>query len=172
MLASVTGVFHFRWHLSVWKALIPLPVIIPDRKKKNKTKKPPSDQVFQHHLSTHNGLRGGNRFALIHTFKSLKSRSNRVYSRFSSTHCQKLGGGSPGTARSYLGVLEKGRDASDVQAEASRGASRSVNAGSEEGVVLLPRGHAPRAHQRRNPHTQGHAHVQAPAKHGPAPRCI
>lgn len=40
---------------------------------------------------------------------------------------------------SYLGVLEKSRDASDVQTEASRGASSSVNTGSEERVVLLLR---------------------------------
>lgn len=46
----------------------------------------------------------------------------------------------------YLRVLEESRDASDVQTEASRGASRSVNAGSEERVVLLLRAHASRAH--------------------------
>lgn len=45
----------------------------------------------------------------------------------------------------YLRVLEKSRDASDVQAEASRGASCSVNTGSEERVVLLPRRHTSRA---------------------------
>lgn len=50
------------------------------------------------------------------------------------------------SARSYLGVFEEGGDASDVQAEASRGASRSVNTAGEERLVLLPRAHAPRAH--------------------------
>lgn len=46
----------------------------------------------------------------------------------------------------YLRVLKKSGDASDVQAEASRSASCSVNTGSEERVVLLPRGHTSRAH--------------------------
>lgn len=55
-----------------------------------------------------------------------------------------------------------------MQTEASRGASRSVNTGSEERVVLLLRRDTSRAHQRGNPQTQGHARVQAPAKHGPA----
>lgn len=49
-------------------------------------------------------------------------------------------------ACSYLRVFEEGGDASDVQAEASRGASRAVNAAGEERLVLLPRAHAPRAH--------------------------
>lgn len=49
------------------------------------------------------------------------------------------------TTCSYLRVLEKSRDTSDVQTEASRGASCSVNTGSEERVVLLPRGHTSRA---------------------------
>lgn len=49
-------------------------------------------------------------------------------------------------ARSYLRVFEEGGDARDVQAEASRGASRSVNTAGEERLVLLPRAHAPRAH--------------------------
>lgn len=49
-------------------------------------------------------------------------------------------------ARSYLRVFEEGGDASDVQAEAARGASRSVNTAGEERLVLLPRAHAPRAH--------------------------
>lgn len=59
------------------------------------------------------------------------------------TPWQKLG--SPAAACSYLRVLEESGDAGDVQAEASRGASRSVNAGSEERVVLLPRAHTSRA---------------------------
>lgn len=46
---------------------------------------------------------------------------------------------------SYLRMFEEGGDASDVQAQASRSASRSVNAAGEERVVLLPRAHAPRA---------------------------
>ena len=69
---------------------------------------------------------------------------------------------------SYLGVLEESRDASDVQTEASRGASCSVNTASEERVVLLPRAHTSRAQQRRNPQTQAHTHAQAPGKHAPA----
>lgn len=69
-------------------------------------------------------------------------------------------------------MLEEGRDASDVQTEASRGASRSVNAGSEERVVLLPGAHAPGAQQRRNPQTQRRAHAQAPGKHGPRVRSL
>lgn len=65
-------------------------------------------------------------------------------------------------------MLEKGRDASDVQAEASRRASRSVNAAGEERVVLLPRTHTSRTRHRGNPQIQAHhAHVQAPGKHGP-----
>ena len=59
------------------------------------------------------------------------------------TPWQKLGG--PAAACSDLRVLEESGDAGDVQAEASRGASRSVNAGSEERVVLLPRAHTSRA---------------------------
>lgn len=68
----------------------------------------------------------------------------------------------------YLGVLEERRDARDVQAEAPRGAPRAVNAGSEERVVLLPRGRTSRARQRRNPQTQARAQLQASGKHRPA----
>lgn len=50
------------------------------------------------------------------------------------------------TTCSYLGVLEIRRDASDVQTEASRGASCSVNTGSEERVILLLRRHIFRAY--------------------------
>lgn len=65
-------------------------------------------------------------------------------------------------------MLEKGGDASDVQTEAPRSASRSVNAAGEERLVLLPPGRAPgAARQRCNPQTQGRAHGQAPGKHGP-----
>lgn len=65
-------------------------------------------------------------------------------------------------------MLEERRDARDVQAEAPRGAPRAVNAGSEERVVLLPRGHTSRARQRRNPQTQARAQLQASGKHRPA----
>lgn len=49
-------------------------------------------------------------------------------------------------ACSYLRVFEERGDASDVKTEAPRRASRSVNTGSEERVVLFPRAHTPRAH--------------------------
>lgn len=79
---------------------------------------------------------------------------------------------SPWPHGSYLRVLEEGGDASDVQTEASRRASRSVNTGGEERVVLLPGAHAPGAQQqRRNPQAHGRAHAHAPGKHG-SPACL
>lgn len=52
----------------------------------------------------------------------------------------------------YLGVLEKGGDASDVQAETPWGTSSSVNAGSEERVILPgPRSESSMGRQLCNP---------------------
>lgn len=64
-------------------------------------------------------------------------------------------------------MLEEGRDARDVQAEAPRGASRAVHAAGKEGVILLPRAGDPsRTRHGRNPQQQGHTRcVQAPGKH-------
>lgn len=101
----------------------------------------------------------------IHSFIWYKWPQHRVPSWFSNTLAEV---GESVTTCSYLGVLEESRDASDVQTETSRGASRSVNTGCEERVVLLLCAHAPRAQQRCNPQTQGHAHAHAPGKHGPA----
>lgn len=97
---------------------------------------------------------------------------DRKHALNSGTVCDR-GVATDGTAatRSYLGVLEEGRDAGDVQAETSRGASRSVNAAGEERVLLLLRRHARRARQRRNPQTQAHARAQPPTEHGPR-RCV
>jgi len=71
--------------------------------------------------------------------------------------------------QTHLRVSEERGDAGDVQTEAPGRAPRPVNAGREEGVLLLPpRRHAPGGHCAHHHHQHNNPSTRAPGgKHGP-----